>query len=149
MPIFSSVDSPHRHPDAGPRVMVWYATLCYAMLRSAPRRVAEDFTPDKLSEKKVVRVYERAASLKRCKCRTGYEGRGDGERRGGEEGARGPEMAALNPARSKTGFARHTKAPPRDEGSEKKRDEEEKSRKERENIQFHHRPLYHSSVNNG
>lgn len=50
--------------------------------------------------------------------------------KGGEEGARGPEMAALNPARSKTGFARHTKAPPRDEGSEKKRERgsEEKER---------------------
>lgn len=40
------------------------------------------------------------------------------------ESARGPEMAALNPARSKTGFARHTKAPPRDEGSQKKKKKE-------------------------
>lgn len=70
-------------------------------------------------------VPERAASLKRCKCRTGYERRG-GEEVRREEGARGPEMAALNPARSKTGFARHTKAPPRDEGSGEKNERERK-----------------------
>lgn len=65
----------------------------------------------------------------------------------GEEGARGPEMAALNPARSKTGFARHTKAPPRDEGSGKKKKrkkkETERARKEESTTPptLHHRPF--------
>jgi len=45
---------------------------------------------------------------------------------GMEEGAHGPEMAALNPARSKTGFARHTKAPRREMRETKKKNERER-----------------------
>lgn len=46
------------------------------------------------------------------------------------ESAHGPEMAALNPARSKTGFARHTKAPPRDERSPKKKEKKRVRKRE-------------------
>lgn len=55
---------------------------------SPSRRCAgEDFTPDKFSGEKKGRpsVPERAASLKRCKCRTGYEGRGEERREGGRK----------------------------------------------------------------
>jgi len=51
-----------------------------------------------------------------------------------EEGAHGPEMAALNPARSKTGFARHTKAPRREMRETKKRMREREREREREHF---------------
>jgi len=57
-------------------------------LSPSRRRAGEDFTPDKLSgEKKKGRpsVPERAAGLKRCKCRTGYEGREEGRREEGRK----------------------------------------------------------------
>jgi len=60
-----------------------------------------------------------------------------------EEGAHGPEMAALNPARSKTGFTRHTKAPrraaPHREMRETKKRMRERER-EREREHFHQQP---------
>lgn len=62
------------------------------------------------------------------------------------ESARGPEMAALNPARSKTGFARHTKAPPRDEGSRKKGKKKKKRARKREREHFHHRSSSYRSL---
>jgi len=55
-------------------------------------------------------------------------------------------MAALNPARSKTGFARHTKAPPRDEGSQEKKSEK---RREKEKEYFHHRSSFLSVLSLG
>jgi len=72
-----------------------------------------------------------------------------------EEGAHGPEMAALNPARSKTGFARHTKAPrraaPRREMRETKKRMREREREGGGNISTSNLlpGVLLSSVNNG